>query len=389
MGYHKRVIFDTMKTLKLIIIQLVVMLKRPQKDSRRTLLAGMTENGSLPELVIPACPESFFVFASEWMLKIRITVLFIALVALPNFVGCEGGKKTTIPPDDPVAPKKVFRIALLPDQNVFYQKRRYRSLAKYLSSALGMDVRTKILDSYGAVYDEMLSDKVDAAFFGSLSYLIMTSEMDIEPIARPVRKNGISTYRGVIFTLKDKGITEDIQTWKGKRLALVSKSTTSGYLFPRWYLYRKGVDHFQNYFGKIIYVGSHDASVLAVIRGEADLGCSTDRVFNRFLERDPTMKDKLVVLASSTAFPSNTLGVKGKDFGPGFEERLKDALLNMNKSEEGRNALLSLGITGFMETNKADYEPVHTMMRDLGLKPEFFALDEIGVQVPNSGAVER
>lgn len=321
--------------------------------------------------------------------RVRLLVLLLILAGAFVFFGCREKEKTVDPPVKTVSSKKTFKIALLPDQNVFYQKRRYRPFIKYFSEILDMEVQTKILDSYSAVYDEMLLDKVDAAFFGSLSYLVMTNEMDIEPLVRPVRRNGISTYRGVIFAIRNKGVTEDIRTWKGKKLALVSKSTTSGYLFPRWYLYKKGIHRFENYFSKVIYVGSHDASILAVVSGEADIGCSTDKVFNRIMERDPAMRDSLVVLASSAPFPSNTLGIRKKDFGDGFEGRLKEALLNMNKSEQGRNALLALGITGFIETKRADYDPVRKMMGDLGLKPDFFTLHEIGVRIPHKRAEDR
>jgi len=301
--------------------------------------------------------------------------LFVVIV----LAGCSPEEvHTKHPKEAKSAFSRTFTIAILPDENVFSQKRRYRPLATYLSERLGMEVKTKVLDSYSAVYSEMLTHKVDAAFFGSLSYLVLSHNIKLEPMVRPVRKDGTSTYRGVIFALRGKGISENCDTWRGKRIALVGKSTTSGYLFPRWYLQNRGVKRFEGYFSKIIYAGSHDAAILAVLRNEADIGCSTDRTYNLFLDGDPFAGRRLVVLATSAPFPSNSLALRTGGLDPAIEVQMKEYLLGLENTEEGRNVLASLRISRFTETRADDYEPVREMMETLGLSPEFFILGQIG-----------
>jgi phosphonate transport system substrate-binding protein len=270
-----------------------------------------------------------------------------------------------------------FVIALLPEQNVFEQKKRYKPLADYLSRSLGIPVKTKLLDSYDAVYNEMLQKKVNAAFFGSLSYVVMNSKIDIELLARPYLVNEISTYRGVIFALRDKGITEDVKSWRGKRIALVNKSTTAGYIFPKYYLLNKGVENFEAHFSSVIYTGSHDASILSVFTGGADIGCASDLIFNKLTGENPAMRERLIVLAKSAPVPANVLGTrKGTDNA--LKERLKEALMNMEKTPEGRDALSHLGAVRFIATKRSEFEPIIEMLNDLGLKPETFALEAIG-----------
>lgn len=272
-----------------------------------------------------------------------------------------------------------FVIALLPEQNVFEQKKRYKTLADFLSRSLGVPVKTKLLDSYDAVYNEMLQKKVNAAFFGSLSYVVMNSKIDIELLARPYLANGISTYRGVIFTLRDKGITEDVKSWRGKRIALVNKSTTAGYIFPKYYLLNKGVKDFEAHFRKVIYTGSHDASILSVFTGGADIGCASDLIFNKLTRENPAMRERLLILANSAPVPANVLGIiKGTDNA--MKKRLRDALMNMEKTPEGRDALSTLGAVRFIETKRSEFEPILEMLNALGLKPETFALEAIGRQ---------
>jgi phosphonate transport system substrate-binding protein len=307
--------------------------------------------------------------------------------ALLLIVACSS--KTTDPAKAEVsrAPEKTFTIALLPEQNVFEQKRRYKLLAEYLSRSLGMNVKTKLLDSYDAIYNEMVNKRVDGAVFGSLSYVVMNSKIPLDPIARPLQKDGTSTYKGLIFTLRNRGITGDVRTWRGKRIALVNKFTTAGYIFPRWYLYKRGVKDFGSYFSKIVYTGSHDAAVLSVFQNEADIGCASDRIFNEVIKKNPLMHEKLIVIANSAPVPSNTFGIR-ESVGSGVAERLKDVFLNMDKTPGGRDALSMLGAARFIETRESEFEPISEMLNPLGLKPEDLALEFIGRNVP-TGQLKR
>lgn len=303
--------------------------------------------------------------------------IYIVFLAVLSLASCADKKDAGNPAvSESHVPTESFVIALLPAQNVFKQKMRYKPLADYLSRSLNMNVETKLLDSYDAVYNEMLQNKVDAAFFGSLGYVVMNSKIDIEPIARPFKKDGTSTYRGVIFALKNRGITEDAGTWKKKRIALVHKSTTAGYIFPKFYLYKKGVLHFEGYFSKVIYTGSHDASILSVLTGDADIGCASDQIFDRLSRENPLVRESLIILAASAPVPANILGMSSKDRL--LKERLRETLMNMEKTPEGRDVLSTLDAVRFIETKRSEFEPIFEMLNTLGMKPETFALEAIG-----------
>ena len=82
------------------------------------------------------------------------------------------------------------------------------------------------------IFTEILEHRVEGAFFGSMNGAIAQLKGGVEILARPVDLAGVSTYTGVVFTTVDSGITKDPKTWKGKRVALVNKVTTAGYLYP-------------------------------------------------------------------------------------------------------------------------------------------------------------
>ncbi len=313
----------------------------------------------------------------------RAFFLSVVVLILLLLAGCPGRREVSGKQriEEKAGPGHTFVIALLPRENIFYQKRRYDLLADYLSRNLGVNVKTRLLDSYDSVYNEMSTGKVDAAFFGGLSYVVMDSKIDIDPIARPVYRDGRSSYRGVIFARRDRGITGNISTWRGKRIALASKSTTSGYLFPRWYLHNRGVKEFSGYFSRIFYVGSLDAAIDAVMDNKVDIGCSTDRLFDKYLIKNPAARGSLLILAISGPFPSGTLGVKKGSLDTHIEKLLKETLLGMDKTDEGRAVLSSMRAARFIETRKSDYDHIADMMADLGLGPDFFELGGIGRNV--------
>ena len=120
-------------------------------------------------------------------------------------------------------------IALVPEKNIFEQKKRYHYITDYLSSKLNIVVRAEILPDYGAICKAFLEGKADVGFFGSFSYGLVHAATSVEPVARPVWLNGSSTYSGYLFVRKDSGI-KTVEDMENKRLALVHKATTAGYM---------------------------------------------------------------------------------------------------------------------------------------------------------------
>jgi phosphonate transport system substrate-binding protein len=312
-----------------------------------------------------ALPRSIIIFFS------------LSLLVMSSLPGCSEKKDSAdIIQNNKSVTKESVVIALLAGRNVFMQKKQYNALAGYLSKSIGLDVKTKIYDGYDHIYSEMLEGKVDAVFFEGISYVVINSKIPLEPIARPYLKDGTSAYRGVIFTIKDSGIDGDVKTWKDKRIALVNKSSYSGYVYPTWYLYESGVKDLKSYFRSVIYTGSMDSSITAVSQGQADIGCASDRIFNELTEKDFLMREKLAVIASSPPLPYNTFVMK-KSANHTLKEKIKAGLFNIDKTPEGRNALSMIGATSFIETKESEYSPLYGMLNTLGLKPGDFELEFI------------
>jgi ABC-type phosphate/phosphonate transport system substrate-binding protein len=79
-----------------------------------------------------------------------------------------------------------------------------------------------------------------------------------------------STYRGLIFTRKDSGITT-ARDMKGKTFAFADKATTTGWLSPPRYFKANGIADPSSWLGEIFYTGTHEDAILDAANNNADI----------------------------------------------------------------------------------------------------------------------
>ncbi|MDD5759394.1 MAG: phosphate/phosphite/phosphonate ABC transporter substrate-binding protein [Desulfobulbaceae bacterium] len=285
-------------------------------------------------------------------ISVRLSVLISALLLLFSFPTFAAGQEK-------------ITIGLLPEMNVFKQKKRFEPLAEYLSTRMKVKVELSMLSRYGNIIERFKEVNIDAAFLGSFTGALAISQLGVEPIARPINEDGASTYCGYLFTRKDSGITT-VADMKGKTFAFVEKATTAGYVFPLAYLKRHQVINLDDYFKAYYFTGSHDAAIEAVLNGRADVGATKNTIYNFVRKTDPRLDSELVILATSPKVPSNGLCVK-PEMASATKERLRQELLTLHLSQEGLVVLKSLGFQRFAKTSKEDYQPVFELSEEAGI----------------------
>lgn len=277
-------------------------------------------------------------------------------------IGC-GKQETPAPPSPP--PEKTLLIGLTPEHNIFKQIRRYEPLADYLSKKTGVRVKLKVLTYRGNVIDNFQFLKLDGAFFGSFSYLLAHARLGVVALARPECPDGISSYHGVIFVRKDSGI-RTVRQMKGKRLALVARATTAGYLFPTIFLKRAGVPNPETFFREVYYAGAHEGTIDDVLDRKADVGVSKNTVYDRFAAENPRIGRDLVILGKSDDVPENALALR-QGIEDSVKRKIVDALIAMDADPEGAKVLKVFGARRFIRTTDADYLPVMKYTKELGI----------------------
>lgn len=243
-------------------------------------------------------------------------------------------------------------IGLIPEENIFNQMDKYRPLAAYLSSRLGMNVRLTILSRYGDIIDRFTTRKMDGAFFSAMTGVLAVEKLGVEPVVRPVNLDGTTSIKSYIFVRKDSGI-KAVPDMKDKRMAFVDRATVS-YLFAVAFFREKRVMNIDNYFKEYYFTGSHDSAVYSVLDNRADIGAAESKVYKRMIKKDPSIQEELNILAESGDFPDTTLCLS-KDLPPEIKTRIKSILLTMDRDAEGKEVLKKFEASKFIEANKKDF----------------------------------
>lgn len=256
-------------------------------------------------------------------------------------------------------------IGIEPEHNIFTQMEQYGRLAGYLSEKSGIPIRLTIMSRYGEVLRRLKALHLDGAFLNAYTATLAIDELGMEPVVSQVNLDGEAGAQGLIFTRRDSGIHR-IAEMRGKSFAFVDPATAEGYLFPLALLKKHGISDVNTYFSRHFFTGSHASAISAVLDGRADLGAAKERIYKRQVTRDASLAKELMILAESQLTPETTLCLRS-DIPSDLKNKLTDILLDMDKSQEGREVLEGIESLRFTRAAKADFNMVRQMEKEAGV----------------------
>ena len=236
-------------------------------------------------------------------------------------------------------------------------------IAELLQKVTGLHFKTSVATSYAAVIEAMGAEKVDIGWLATFSYVLAHDKYGVE-LLLVVQRFGSPFYRGQIMVRADSGI-KDLAGLMGKRFAFVDPASTSGHLYPKTLLLAQGFDP-EQFFKKIVFVGSHNAVVLSIYKGEVDGGAAYDGSRAAVAKMFPDVYDKINVIAYTKEIPNDTVSVR-KGLSGDLKMRIRDGLKKVSKSPQGSKVLKKLyGISGFTDLDGL-FDPVREAGRLLNL----------------------
>ena len=206
---------------------------------------------------------------------------------------------------------------------------------------------------------------VDVAYFGPKSYVEAAQRANAECFVMEVLEDGTKGYHGVIIARKDSPY-KSVTDLKGKTWAFTDPNSTSGTLVPTVYFVKDLKIDPDKYFSKVIYSGSHEASILAVKGGKIEAASTNDLDIDRgegkFWNKDKDFK----VLWTSKLIPGSNMAYR-KDLPESLKKALKDAFLSYNDKE----GLKKLKLKGYVTVSDDIYDPIRDQIevkKQLGKK---------------------
>jgi phosphonate transport system substrate-binding protein len=239
-----------------------------------------------------------------------------------------------------------------------------KPLENILSKKLGVKVKSYLATDYTALIEALGSNKVDIAFLPPFGYVLANEKYKSEIILKAIR-NGHAFYRSQ-FVVR-KGTAKTLNDLKGKIWAYPDAASTSGYIFPKAYMIKNGINP-DKFFKDRIQTGSHDNAILAVYNKEADLATTFEGAENRLIKEYKDIKDKLEVIAYTDSIPNDGIVIRA-NLDNQLKEKIKKVFLELNNDEEALKVLKEVySWDGLVVANDKDYDVVREVMKLLNIR---------------------
>jgi phosphonate transport system substrate-binding protein len=194
-------------------------------------------------------------------------------------------------------------FASIPDENAAMVTERYGDFIAYLSREIGVPVKLRIAGDYAAVIEGQRAEQIHFAYYGPASYArARMIGVKTTPFAIEVNKGGVKGYHAV-FYVKTNSPYQKVEDLKGKSIALVDPNSTSGNNVPRYAMDKMGIKP-DEFFGKVVYSGSHVNAVMALNQGTVDMAANwwnneTDSELIRMAEKGMVKREDFRIIYKS------------------------------------------------------------------------------------------
>jgi len=145
-----------------------------------------------------------------------------------------------------------------------------------------------------------------------------------------------------------------------------SKGSTSGRLMPQYYIEQHLKKKPQQAFKRVGFSGDHNRTIVQVQSGTYQVGAVNYKVWESALAAGKVDTNKVKVIWKSPSYPDYQWTIRADveaNFGAGFANKVKTALLNMNSPE----LLKSFPRSAFVEAENKDFQPVEDVAKQIGL----------------------
>ena len=282
------------------------------------------------------------------MRKVIVTGVILTLFFLPADI--TSGKDTSR--KNVLTMGKVTRM-------VSKQQRRMEPIIACLASRLsdvGIERGELLLAKDNDALIEYLQEgEVDIVLETPFSACLYKLKINALPILM-MQRQGVTEYKGLIFVRKDNRI-QSLKDLKGRVIAFEDPGSTSAYVLPRLAIEAEGLE--------MVEVRSADSAVPEdkvgyVFAGE-ELNVSTWVFFDRVdagalssldwddQEDNPAPYRKEFEIIYETMSVPRMLVLVREGMDGHLRERITEELLNMDRNEEGREALKPFKISKFVE----------------------------------------
>jgi phosphonate transport system substrate-binding protein len=234
---------------------------------------------------------------------------------------------------------------------------------QYVEKKTGWVVELVPRSSYGQTMEMVKRRELDFAWVSAAPYVYLRHAAKIRIVAMPLLK-GRPTFQSYLIVSSDDHDTQSILNLRGRIFAYADPYSHTGYVVPRYQLWRAGQDP-RNFFAKTFFAAGHKNVVRAVASGLADGGSVDSFVWDALARVDPGLVAKTRIAARSVEFGSPPI-VAAPDVATRDVEKLRRVMIGMADDPSATEVLRKIQVEGFVTGDPAAFAEVEAMMRAIG-----------------------
>lgn len=247
---------------------------------------------------------------------------------------------------------------------------RFKPFADYLERKLGVKVEVFTASDYAGIVQALSAGHIHLGRMGGAAYAAgyIDSNGGIEPMVMNVEPNGGKGYHSVLIVKADSAY-KTVEDLKGKTLAWADPNSTSGFLVPNAALRDSGIDP-QKFFGRTLFSGGHEQSVIGVLKGNFDSAFTwtspghQSGQFRIMMDRGMLNLDDIRIVWQSPLI-ANPLWATPKNIPADMKKDLLDLFLNIAADDMKMAEAAAQGKTsGFAPVTHETYKTFVTIAED-------------------------
>ncbi len=258
-------------------------------------------------------------------------------------------------------------FAIIPTEESVAELQLYKPVTDRMAEMTGKKIQFFMPTSYASVVEGMLSGFVHVGVLGPYTYVIANDkDPNIEVFATYAKRPGHLQeegpgYRGVLVTLKGSKFTT-IDSLKGAVLGLTDPGSTSGNLMPRVVFSDTVGMGLDDYFGKVVYTGSHELSTVAVHQGKVDAAFVATHRFDNVVDKGEVALDDFNVLWKSDPIPQDPF-VYLNTLCDDIKKNIEDTFLGLKDQPGAKKFLDNVKSNTFVRMTSGDYDIIRALKK--------------------------
>jgi phosphonate transport system substrate-binding protein len=233
----------------------------------------------------------------------------------------------------------------------------YQDVINYI----GEQIKQPVQMVHRRTYDEMdaLLEKgeIKIAFICSAPYVKNRERFGIELLVAPI-VHGSTKYHSYIIVHNDSPV-KSFPELKGKVFAFTDPKSNTGKLYPTYILKTMGFTP-EKFFEGLHYSYSHSKSVEMVAKKIVDAAAIDSLVYDNMIKTGSPYARQTKIIKRSPPYGIPPVVVT-KDIDPALRKRVKEAFLNIQKTDKGKAILKTMTIDGFVEVPDKNYDTIRKM----------------------------